>query len=90
MFNLPEGGEIPVPFDRLPVLLPEDVVMDGVNSPIKSDLNGAKLNWMAKPSNTKPIPSIPSWNRRGITPVTPARILKRHARPGCRQLLAAG
>ncbi|HSC76017.1 MAG TPA: leucine--tRNA ligase [Pseudomonadales bacterium] len=37
MFNLPEGGEIPVPFDRLPVLLPEDVVMDGVNSPIKSD-----------------------------------------------------
>ena len=37
MFNLPEGGEIPVPFDRLPVLLPEDVVMDGVNSPIKSN-----------------------------------------------------
>ena len=37
MFNLPEGGEIPVPADRLPVLLPEDVVMDGVSSPIKSD-----------------------------------------------------
>ena len=37
MFNLPEGGEIPVPADRLPVLLPEDVVMDGINSPIKSD-----------------------------------------------------
>ena len=42
MFNLPEGGEIPVPFDRLPVLLPENVVMDGVNSPIKSDLNWRK------------------------------------------------
>jgi leucyl-tRNA synthetase len=43
MFNLPasaelpNGGEIPVPLDRLPVLLPEDVAMDGVNSPIKSD-----------------------------------------------------
>jgi leucyl-tRNA synthetase len=37
MFNLPESGEIAVPADRLPVLLPEDVVMDGVNSPIKSD-----------------------------------------------------
>lgn len=37
MFNLPEGGEIPVPMEKLPVLLPEDVVMDGVNSPIKTD-----------------------------------------------------
>jgi leucyl-tRNA synthetase len=37
MFNLPDGGEIPVPADRLPVLLPEDVVMDGVQSPIKAD-----------------------------------------------------
>lgn len=37
IFNLPEGGEIPVPADRLPVLLPEDVSMDGVQSPIKAD-----------------------------------------------------
>jgi leucyl-tRNA synthetase len=37
IFNLPEGGEIAVPADRLPVLLPEDVTMDGVSSPIKSD-----------------------------------------------------
>lgn len=37
MLSLPEGGEIPVPADRLPVLLPEDVVMDGVQSPIKAD-----------------------------------------------------
>ncbi len=28
---------IPVPADRLPVLLPEDVVMDGVQSPLKAD-----------------------------------------------------
>ncbi|MFT7559138.1 MAG: leucyl-tRNA synthetase [Flavobacteriales bacterium] len=37
MFNLPEGGEIAVPANRLPVLLPEDVVMDGIQSPIKAD-----------------------------------------------------
>tara|TARA_R110002073_G_scaffold25885_6_gene85521 strand:+ start:3458 stop:6052 length:2595 start_codon:yes stop_codon:yes gene_type:complete len=37
MLNLPQGGEIPVPAHKLPVLLPEDVVMDGVISPIKAD-----------------------------------------------------
>ena len=42
MFNLANGDEIPVPMDRLPVLLPEDVIMDGINSPIKSDLNWKK------------------------------------------------
>ena len=36
-FNLEDGSEIPVPLDRLPVLLPEDVDMDGVQSPIKAD-----------------------------------------------------
>ncbi len=30
-------GEVPVPADQLPVVLPEDVVMDGVGSPIKKD-----------------------------------------------------
>ncbi len=42
MFNLRDGGEIPVPADRLPVLLPEDVVMDGVQSPIKADAEWRK------------------------------------------------
>ncbi len=42
MFNLPEGGEIPVPAHKLPVLLPEDVVMNGVHSPIKADINWKK------------------------------------------------
>ena len=37
MLNMPDGGEIPIPADRLPSLLPEDVVMDGVASPIKAD-----------------------------------------------------
>lgn len=30
-------GEVPVPAEHLPVVLPEDVVMDGVGSPIKKD-----------------------------------------------------
>ncbi|NNC55566.1 MAG: leucine--tRNA ligase, partial [Pseudomonadales bacterium] len=44
MFNLPDGGEIPVPASKLPVLLPEDVVMDGVQSPIKADAAWRKAN----------------------------------------------
>ncbi len=42
VFNLPEGGEIPVPTDRLPVLLPENVEMDGVQSPIKANTEWRK------------------------------------------------
>jgi leucyl-tRNA synthetase len=42
MFNLPEGGEIPVPAHKLPMLLPEDVEMDGVQSPIKADTQWRK------------------------------------------------
>ena len=37
MLYLADGGEIPVPADRLPVLLPEDVEMSGVQSPLKAD-----------------------------------------------------
>ena len=37
MYNLAEGGEIPVPLDKLPVELPTDVEMDGIQSPIKAD-----------------------------------------------------
>ena len=49
MFNLPEGGEIPVPAEKLPVLLPEDVQMNGVQSPIKADTQWrkAELNGQA-------------------------------------------
>ena len=44
-----ENGEIPVPADRLPVLLPEEVEMDGVQSPIKADAEWrkAELNGQA-------------------------------------------
>ena len=37
MFNLSDGADIPVPLEKLPVLLPEDVEMDGIQSPIKAD-----------------------------------------------------
>jgi leucyl-tRNA synthetase len=49
MFNLSNGGEIPVPAHKLPILLPEDVQMDGVQSPIKRDPHWRKdeLNGVA-------------------------------------------
>lgn len=45
MLNLPDGSVVPVPEDRLPVVLPEDVVMDGVTSPIKADADWAKTDY---------------------------------------------
>ena len=42
IFNLPDGGEIAVPAHKLPILLPEDVEMDGVQSPIKADTEWRK------------------------------------------------
>ncbi|WP_347330884.1 leucine--tRNA ligase [Marinimicrobium locisalis] len=54
MYNLPDGGEIPVPAHKLPVLLPEDVVMDGVQSPLKADpeWRKAELNGQAVEKET--------------------------------------
>ena len=49
MFNLPEGGEIPVPAHKLPVLLPEEVTMNGVQSPIKADPEWRKDELDGKP-----------------------------------------
>ncbi len=37
ILNIAGKGDIAVPIDRLPVLLPEDVEMDGIQSPIKAD-----------------------------------------------------
>ncbi len=45
MLNLADGSQVPVPEDQLPVRLPEDVVMDGVISPIKADPNWAKTTY---------------------------------------------
>ncbi|WP_394204629.1 leucine--tRNA ligase [Shewanella waksmanii] len=42
MVTLADGSVIPTPEDQLPVILPEDVVMDGIQSPIKADKEWAK------------------------------------------------
>lgn len=44
MLNKEDGSELAAPEDMLPVRLPEDVVMDGVTSPIKSDPEWAKAS----------------------------------------------
>ena len=45
MLNLADGSQVPVPEDQLPVRLPENVVMDGVISPIKADPTWAKTSY---------------------------------------------
>lgn len=40
----PSCGDVPVPEDQLPVVLPEDVAFSGVTSPIKSDPQWRKTN----------------------------------------------
>ncbi|WP_290524382.1 leucine--tRNA ligase [Alcanivorax sp.] len=46
-----EDGELhPTPADQLPVVLPTDVEMDGVNSPIKADPEWAKTTFNGQPA----------------------------------------
>ena len=45
MINLANGESVPVPADQLPVELPEDVVMNGVTSPIKDNPEWAKTSF---------------------------------------------
>ncbi|XPE46660.1 hypothetical protein ACNKHO_04285 [Shigella flexneri] len=40
MVTLEDGTVLPTPEDQLPVILPEDVVMDGITSPIKANASG--------------------------------------------------
>ncbi|MBA3981044.1 MAG: leucine--tRNA ligase [Alcanivorax sp.] len=50
MLNLENGDTVPAPADSLPVRLPEEVVMDGVTSPIKSDPAWAKTEFNGQPA----------------------------------------
>ena len=45
MLTLENGDVMPAPMEDLPIILPEDVVMDGVKSPIKADPNWAKTTF---------------------------------------------
>jgi len=48
--TLEDGTVVPVPEDRLPVILPEDVTMNGITSPIKADLEWAKTTYNGQPA----------------------------------------
>ena len=50
MLTLESGEVVPVPMEDLPIILPEDVVMDGVQSPIKADPNWAKTTFDGVPA----------------------------------------
>ncbi|MEM0673051.1 leucine--tRNA ligase [Dickeya oryzae] len=50
MVTLEDGTVIPTPEDQLPVILPEDVVMDGITSPIKADPEWAKTTVNGQPA----------------------------------------
>ncbi|RUO21993.1 leucine--tRNA ligase [Aliidiomarina haloalkalitolerans] len=50
MLNLENGESVPVPEQELPVVLPEDVVMNGVTSPIKADSEWRKTTYNGQPA----------------------------------------
>jgi leucyl-tRNA synthetase len=50
MLNLEDGSVVPVPEDQLPVVLPEDVQMNGITSPIKADPEWAKTTYNGQPA----------------------------------------
>lgn len=50
MLTLENGDVVPAPLEDLPIILPEDVVMDGVKSPIKADPNWAKTTLNGAPA----------------------------------------
>ena len=50
MVTLEDGTTIPTPEDQLPVILPENVEMNGITSPIKADPNWAKTMVNGQPA----------------------------------------
>ncbi len=50
ILTLENGDVVPAPMEDLPIILPEDVVMDGVKSPIKADPNWAKTTFNGAPA----------------------------------------
>ena len=83
-------GDVPVPADRLPVVLPEDVVPDGSGSPLAKMPEFYECSSKCGQPEAKPTPWTPSSSRPGISPATPARSSKaacwtrRRPTTGCR------
>lgn len=50
MLTLENGDVVPAPEDQIPVVLPEDVTMDGVQSPIKTNKEWAKTTYNGQPA----------------------------------------
>lgn len=50
ILNLKNGESVTVPVEQLPVVLPEDVQMNGVISPIKADPEWAKTEYKGQPA----------------------------------------
>ncbi|MBG6247539.1 MULTISPECIES: leucine--tRNA ligase [Enterobacterales] len=50
MMTLEDGTVVPTPEDQLPVILPEDVVMDGISSPLRTDPSWAKTTYNGQPA----------------------------------------
>lgn len=50
MMTLEDGIVVPTPEDQLPVVLPEDVVMDGISSRLKADPEWAKITYRGQPA----------------------------------------
>ncbi|UVK77245.1 MAG: leucine--tRNA ligase [Sodalis sp. Fle] len=50
MITLKDGTVVPTPSDQLPVILPEDVVMHGIFSPLKADPEWAKTTYNGQPA----------------------------------------
>lgn len=50
MMTLEDGTIVSTSEDQLPVILPEDVVMDGISSPLKSDPEWAKTTYRGRPA----------------------------------------
>lgn len=50
MVTLADGTTVPTPIDQIPVVLPENVEMNGITSPIKADPNWAKTTINGQPA----------------------------------------
>ena len=70
MLTLENGDVVPAPMEDLPIILPEDVVMDGVKAQLKLILTGQKQRLTVHQHSKKRIPLIPLWNPLGITLAT--------------------